>query len=102
MQGIARRGQGTLAVSGGSTPARFFAALGKRKDVDWDKVLVTLVDERWVPETSDRSNAGLVNMKLLQGPAAVARFVPLYSGGDAPDANAIGRKIGRASCRERR
>src|SRR5690606_26952440 len=91
MQGIARRGQGTLAVSGGSTPARFFAALGKRKDVDWDKVLVTLVDERWVPETSDRSNAGLVNMKLLQGPAAVARFVPLYSGGDAPDANAIGR-----------
>ena len=91
MQGISSRGQGTLAVSGGSTPARFFAALGKRKDVDWDKVLVTLVDERWVPETSDRSNAGLVNMKLLQGPAAVARFVPLYSGGDAPDANAIGR-----------
>lgn len=91
MQGIESRGQGALAVSGGSTPARFFAALGKRKDVDWDKVLVTLVDERWVPETSDRSNAGLVNMKLLQGPAAVARFVPLYSGGDSPDAPAIDR-----------
>lgn len=91
MHGIESRGQGALAVSGGSTPAGFFSALGKRKDVDWDKVLVTLVDERWVPETSDRSNAGLVNMKLLQGPAASARFVPLYSGGDAPDAAAIAR-----------
>lgn len=91
MHGIASRGQGALAVSGGSTPARFFGALSKRRDVDWEKVLVTLVDERWVPETADRSNAGLVNMKLLQGPAAVARFVPLYSGGNSPDAAAIAR-----------
>ncbi|HEV7277262.1 MAG TPA: 6-phosphogluconolactonase [Devosiaceae bacterium] len=91
MHGIENRGQGALAVSGGSTPARFFSALGRRKDVDWEKVLVTLVDERWVPETSDRSNAGLVNMKLLQGPAASARFVPLYSGGESPDAAAIAR-----------
>ncbi len=89
--GIAERGRASLAVSGGSTPARFFTALGKRKDVDWEQVIVTLVDERWVPETSDRSNAGLVNEKLLQGPAAVAHFVPLYSGGDAPDEAAIAR-----------
>jgi 6-phosphogluconolactonase len=90
-QGVESRGRAALAVSGGGTPARFFAALGRRKDVEWDKVLVTLVDERWVPETSDRSNAGLVNMKLLQGPAAVASFVPLYAGGDSPDAAAIAR-----------
>jgi 6-phosphogluconolactonase len=89
--GIENRGEGALAVSGGSTPARFFAALGRRKDVDWGRVMVTLVDERWVPETSDRSNAGLVNMKLLQGPAAVARFVPLYTGGAAPDEAALER-----------
>jgi 6-phosphogluconolactonase len=89
--GIAARGQASLAVSGGSTPGRFFAVLGRRKDVDWSKVTVTLVDERWVPETSDRSNAALVNEKLLQGPAAVAHFVPLYAGGDAPDAPGIAR-----------
>ena len=59
-------------------------ALGKHKDIDWTKVIVTLVDERWVDETSDRSNALLVNEKMLQGPAAVARFVPLYTGGDEP------------------
>ena len=89
--GIEANGVGTIAVSGGSTPKRFFAALGRRKDVDWSKVRVTLVDERWVPETSDRSNALLVNERLLQGPAASAGFVPLYAGGDAPDAPALAR-----------
>lgn len=89
--GIAARGRAVLAVSGGSTPGRFFAVLGRRKDIEWDKVTVTLVDERWVPETSSRSNAGLVNEKLLQGPAATARFVPLWSGGDEPTDPAIAR-----------
>jgi 6-phosphogluconolactonase len=88
---IAERGVAAIAVSGGSTPARFFQALGKTKDIDWSSVIVTLVDERWVDETSDRSNALLVNEKMLQGPAAVARFFPLYSGGDAPDADALAR-----------
>ena len=81
---IAERGTASIAVSGGSTPARFFQALGKTKDLDWSKVVVTLVDERWVDETSDRSNALLVNEKMLQGPAATARFFPLYSGGTTP------------------
>lgn len=88
---IEARGEASIAVSGGSTPAKFFAALGKRKDIDWQKVTVTLVDERWVDELNDRSNAKLVNEKLLQGPAAVAKFLPLYSGGDTPDATAIAR-----------
>ena len=89
--GVESRGQAVLAVSGGSTPARFFSVLGRRKDIDWSRVTVTLVDERWVDETSNRSNALLVNEKLLQGPAASAHFVPLYSGGDEPDAPAIAR-----------
>jgi 6-phosphogluconolactonase len=89
--GIQSRGQGTLAVSGGSTPGKFFGALGRRSDIEWDKVWVTLVDERWVPETSDRSNAGLVNMKMLQGPAASAHFIPLYAGGEEPDAAGLAR-----------
>ena len=88
---IAERGVAAIAVSGGSTPGRFFQALGKTKDIDWSKVIVTLVDERWVDETNDRSNAMLVNERMLQGPAATARFLPLYSGGDTPDAAAIAR-----------
>jgi 6-phosphogluconolactonase len=88
---IAERGVAAIAVSGGSTPGRFFQALGKTKDIDWEKVTVTLVDERWVEETNDRSNALLVNERMLQGPAAVAKFVPLYSGGDEPDAAGVAR-----------
>ncbi|WP_332702698.1 6-phosphogluconolactonase [Devosia sp.] len=88
---IAERGEAAIAVSGGSTPARFFQSLGKTKDIDWSKVIVTLVDERWVDETSDRSNALLVNERMLQGPAATARFFPLYSGGDEPDATGVAK-----------
>ncbi len=88
---IARDGVAAIAVSGGSTPGKFFSALGKTRTLAWEKVIVTLVDERWVDELNDRSNAKLVNEKLLQGPAAVARFLPLYSGGSEPDADAIAR-----------
>jgi 6-phosphogluconolactonase len=88
---IAERGIAAIAVSGGSTPARFFQFLGKTKDIDWGKVIVTLVDERWVDETNNRSNALLVNERMLQGPAATARFFPLYSGGDEPDASGVAK-----------
>ncbi|MEQ1901959.1 MAG: 6-phosphogluconolactonase [Devosia sp.] len=88
---VKARGTATLAVSGGSTPARFFAALSCRDIVPWDRVTVTLVDERWVDETSERSNARLVKVNLLTGPAQRARFVPLYRGGATPDAAAITR-----------
>lgn len=88
---LAADGVAAIAVSGGSTPGKFFQALGKTRDIDWEKVIVTLVDERWVDETSDRSNALLVNEKMLQGPAAVARFFPLYSGGDEPTTEGVAR-----------
>lgn len=74
---IARQGVALLAVSGGTTPKRFLAALSRR-DLDWTRVTVTLVDERFVPEDSPRSNAGLVRGTLLTGAAAAAPFVPLY------------------------
>ncbi|MEW6124019.1 MAG: 6-phosphogluconolactonase [Pseudomonadota bacterium] len=80
----AREGAASLAVSGGRTPARFFEMLSGAP-LDWPRVTVTLVDERWVPESSDRSNAALVKRHLLAGPAAHAAFVPLYTGTDAPE-----------------
>jgi 6-phosphogluconolactonase len=82
-EGIADKGMAVLAVSGGSTPKRFFKALSKHA-LDWSNVFVTLVDERWVDPSSDRSNARLVKDLLLTADAGQARFVPLWSGGDAP------------------
>ena len=77
---IAARGTALLAVSGGRTPVHFFEALSQRK-LDWHKVVVTLVDERWVAPTSERSNEHLVRQHLLQNEAAAARFVPLFEAG---------------------
>jgi 6-phosphogluconolactonase len=74
---ISRRGEAFLAVSGGTTPGRFFAALS-RQVLDWSKVTVTLVDERFVPESSPRSNAALAKANLLQNEATAARFAPLF------------------------
>lgn len=72
-----------VAVSGGTTPALFFAALSQA-DLDWSRVIITLVDERWVPEESGRSNAALVRRHLLINNAAAAQFVPLYNGASSP------------------
>lgn len=73
-----------VALSGGRTPGRFFAALSQAP-LDWSRVDVTLVDERWVAATSERSNAGFLLAGLLQGSAAKARFVPLYREAPAPE-----------------
>ena len=74
---IETRGQALMAVSGGTTPKQFFAALS-RQPLDWTKVTVTLVDERFVPEISDRSNAALVQNTLLVNEASVANCIGLY------------------------
>ncbi|MBP2548020.1 6-phosphogluconolactonase [Neorhizobium galegae] len=77
-QAIAARGSASLAVSGGSTPKRFFEALSSR-DIAWDRVTVTLVDERFVPADNPRSNHLLVTTHLLKDKAAAAIFLPLYA-----------------------
>lgn len=79
---IAASQAASMAVSGGSTPARFFEVLSGA-EIDWAAVNLTLIDERYVPDTSPRSNAGLVKAKLLQNRAAQANFSPLYASGDA-------------------
>lgn len=93
--GIAQRGAASLVVSGGSTPVGFFKSLSQIDDVAWDKVTITLVDERWVDDRSDRSNARLVKENLLQNNAKDARFVPLYSGGELPGAEQINQTNAR-------
>ncbi|MBN3965921.1 MULTISPECIES: 6-phosphogluconolactonase [Pseudomonas] len=75
---IDARGTATLVVSGGRSPVAFFQNLARQK-LDWSKVVVTLADERWVPVEHADSNAGLLKRYLLQGPAAKAQFLSLYS-----------------------
>lgn len=82
-EALRERDSAVLAVSGGSTPKALFDHLS-REPLDWARVHVTLVDERWVPDTDERSNARLVKALLLRNAAQAARFVPLYTGAAAP------------------
>jgi 6-phosphogluconolactonase len=73
---ITTRGKASLVVSGGRTPAQMFAALA-RQDLAWDKVWITLTDERWVDAHHADSNEAMLRRTLLQHHAAAAQFVPL-------------------------
>lgn len=82
---LRRLGRASLCVPGGSTPGPVFDTLSG-VDLDWAKVAVFLNDERWVPESSDRSNTRLLRERLIRGKAAAAELVPLYLPGMSAEA----------------
>jgi 6-phosphogluconolactonase len=84
-QAVAARGRASLALSGGRTPTRFLQVLAQQT-LDWKRVTVTLADERWVPESHERSNARLLRAFFLHGPAAAANFLPLTTDDATPGA----------------
>lgn len=86
------KGKATLAVPGGTTPGAFLTALSN-EDIDWANVTVMLTDERFVPESSDRSNTRLIRETLLQNKAAAASFVPFYKEAYLPE-NVLDQLIG--------
>lgn len=81
---LRREGKATLSVPGGTTPGPIFDTLSG-VDIDWANVAVVLNDERWVPESSDRSNTRLVRQRLIRGRAAQARLIPLYAPAETPE-----------------
>lgn len=81
---LVKKGRATLAVPGGTTPAPFFEHL-RHADLHWANVTVLLTDERFVPDSSDRSNTRLLREHLLRDNAAGAKFVPLYQSADTPE-----------------
>ena len=87
---IETRGVATIALSGGRSPRPVLEALSQA-ELDWEKVIVTLVDERWVAPDHADSNERLVRETLLRGNAAKARFIGMKN--DAADAYA-----GQAEC----
>lgn len=74
---LTRQDRAVLAVSGGRSPVPLFQTLRER-DLPWQRVTITLVDERCLPSDHPDSNARLVRTHLLAGHAATARFRPLW------------------------
>ena len=81
---ISAKGFASIAFSGGSTPKGLFTELSN-KDIDWTKVTITLVDDRWVDVTSNDSNDRLLRENLLQNYAAKARFFSLKQADELTD-----------------
>lgn len=78
---ISQRGEAAFAVSGGSSPKPLYEALS-HADLNWSRVKVVLVDERWVNPGEPGSNADFIAATLLRDKAAKAHFIPLKC--DAP------------------
>jgi 6-phosphogluconolactonase len=80
---LARRPEATLVVSGGSTPYPFFERL-RRVPLPWERIRITLADERWVPGDHPESNERMVRETLLRDAAATAQWVGLKTPEEDP------------------
>lgn len=96
-QALSQNDRASLAVPGGTTPGPVFDALCGA-DLDWSRVDVMLTDERWVPETSERSNTRLLRGRLLTERAAAARLIPLCNEAETPEAGLAPLEAGIAPC----
>ena len=70
---IDQKGTATILLSGGSTPKNLYQKLGEI-DLDWSKVHVGLVDERFVSQDSPYSNETLIRESLMSAHAKNAHF----------------------------
>ena len=73
---LAARGRASLMVSGGSSPKPVYAKLSEA-DLDWSKVTISLVDERWVSPGQIGSNEDFIRETLIQNNAVKASFFGL-------------------------
>jgi len=58
------------------------------QSVDWARISVGLVDERWVPPSHDDSNERFVREQLLTGAASTAKFTSMYLTDDSAERSA--------------
>lgn len=61
---LEERGACIIGLSGGSTPQPIYTLLGQ-KEIDWSKVFIFLIDERYVPARHADSNQKMVRESLL-------------------------------------
>lgn len=80
---INARGMASLVVSGGTSPIPLFEKLNMAP-LPWQKITVTLADERWVDNHHENSNERLIHAHLLKNRAESACFIPLKNESTTP------------------
>ena len=73
---IKERGTASFVVSGGSSPVKIFNELSLT-DLNWSRVIITLVDDRIVDKSHNDSNEKLVFENLMINKASKSNFVSL-------------------------
>ena len=81
VQGIETSGRAVLMVSGGSSPAPAYKHLSNLA-LDWAKIDVAMVDERWVDAEHEKSNEAFIKSTLLQNHGAAANFITMKNSAD--------------------
>lgn len=83
---IVRKGLATLLLSGGTTPSGVYRLLSL-ENLEWEKVHVGLVDERFVPADSPFSNFKLLKETLGQNAAKNTIIHPMVLNSNDYDQN---------------
>ena len=91
-EAISKHGSACAALSGGGTPAPAYRALAAMS-LDWPKIILALVDERYVPPSDAASNEGLVRRELKDAFDAGVQFRPMYDPPTLDQAADIADKI---------
>ena len=84
---LARQGQASLVVPGGTTPARFLAALG-RQELPWEQVMLLPTDERFVAADDAASNERMLREQFAPLTQGRVRFLSFHGQGSDIEAAA--------------
>lgn len=88
-EAIDKRGKFTVALTGGSSPAKLYELLSGPEysgKIDWKKTFVFWGDERWVPIADEKSNAGMANKRLLDKVGIPKENIfPMWEAGTEPE-----------------
>ena len=76
---LQKRRKASLALAGGTTPGPLYDQLASLP-LPWEKVTVTLTDERWVSPEDPASNEWLVRDTLIKRRAAGVTLIPFKTG----------------------
>ena len=78
---IRKYGKASLALSGGSSPKPYLEKLASYR-LPWNKIFISLTDERHVPHDDPDSNEAFIREYFLEKGAGAAKFLPLYRDND--------------------
>lgn len=80
---LQKKSLASLVVPGGNTPREYLPVLAKCS-LPWERIVITLSDERWVDVTDEQSNENLVKKYLLDYLPQNTFFIGLKTHHDNP------------------